>query len=297
LKDVFRSALQANGSMRIYHALEIAAGHLRHAGVDSSNWDAAILLRHVLRTDRASLIARYREMLPPEVESRYFGLVAARAKRRPLQHLTGTQSFWRHEFIVTPDALIPRPETELAVQAALDLLHDVDSPNIVDVGTGSGCIALSLACERPDAMIHATDISSAALVVARANAARLGCENRVRLHAGDLLSPLSGLGEEYDLVVSNPPYIDPRDIDGLSPEVRDYEPRVALFPPDNCYSVYRRLVPEAKRFLRRNGWLVLEIGHAMEGGVRDICSTSGFVTERILHDLRRTPRVVVARNT
>ncbi|MBN2370022.1 MAG: peptide chain release factor N(5)-glutamine methyltransferase [Vicinamibacteria bacterium] len=281
--------------MQIFEALDLAERRLRRAGVDSPDWDAEILLRHVLNADRAGLIANERELLSSDVESRYFELVAARAERRPLQHLTGTQFFWRHEFVVTPDALIPRPETELAVQAALDLLHDVDAPCIVDVGTGTGCIALSLACERLDATIHAIDISPAALAVALTNASRLDCKDRVRLHTGDLLAPLAGSNAEFDLVVSNPPYVDSSEIDELQPEVRNHDPRLALLPPHDRYSIYRRLVPEARTVLKRNGWLVLEIGHAMEDDVRDICSTAGLTTERILLDLQKKPRIVLAR--
>lgn len=218
-----------------------------------------------------------------------------RARRRPLQHLTGTQSFWRHELRVTPDVLIPRPETELLVEAAIGVLSHATRPLTVDVGTGSGCIALSLAAELPEACIHATDISRAALAVAEENADRLGLAGRVRFHAGDLLEPLIRLAGRFLLVVSNPPYVDPSEAASLAPEVRDHEPHIALFAPEQRYSVYRRLAPQARRMLVPRGWLLLEIGQGMSDEVSRICTQEGFEVERVIPDLQAIPRVVVAR--
>src|SRR6185503_1752815 len=149
----------------VAEALRLGAERLARAGVADPLWDAERLLWHVLASDRAALVAGSREPIPREAESRYRELVEQRAARRPLQHLVGLQAFWRHEFLVTPDVLIPRPETELVVEAALEGVRSLDRPVIVDVGTGSGCIALSLAAERPQATVHATDISEAALLV------------------------------------------------------------------------------------------------------------------------------------
>src|SRR5438552_6870599 len=177
-------------SLTVSALLDEAAAPLSAAGIATARLDAELLLRHVLGWDRASLIAREGEAVPPAAAALFRSAIGERARRRPLQHLTGVQAFWRHEFLVTPDTLIPRPDTEILVEAALGLLKDAVRPLIVDVGTGSGCIALSLAAARPDAEVHAVDVSRAALDVARGNATRLRLAGRVAFHEGDLLSPI-----------------------------------------------------------------------------------------------------------
>ncbi|HEX6736895.1 MAG TPA: peptide chain release factor N(5)-glutamine methyltransferase, partial [Vicinamibacteria bacterium] len=213
----------------------------------------------------------------------------------PLQHLTGVQHFWRHAFAVSPTVLIPRPETELLVEAGRRLLDGRRAPLAVDVGTGSGCIVLSLAAERPDGVYHATEVSAAALAVARENARRLGFEDRVRFHEGDLLEPVAALAGQIDLVVSNPPYVDAAELPHLEPEVRDHEPRLALVPPGDRYSVYRRLVPQAAAGLRAGGALVLEVGQGMAEEVAGLCGAAGLLTDAPLADLAGIPRAVIAR--
>ena len=283
--------------MTIDEAIERAAEKLRTAGVSTPELDAELLLRHVLGFDRARIIAEGRFPLSVEAEKRFATLVDGRTRRRPLQHLVGTQAFWKHEFLVTPDVLIPRPETELVVEESLRLLAGHDRPVVVDVGTGSGCIALSLAAERPDAEMHAIDRSPAALAVARANADRLGLSARVAFHEGDLLAPLGRAAAHLDLIVSNPPYADPAGRQGLAPEVRDHEPPMALFPPDDAYSIYRRLAPEAFAALRPGGGLVLEIGLGMDREVTAIVAAAGFTVDAIKPDLQGIPRTVVARRS
>jgi release factor glutamine methyltransferase len=233
--------------------------------------------------------------IEPEAALRFRTLTEARATRRPLQHLTGTQAFWRHDFLVSADVLIPRPETELLVEAGLAALRDASRPTIVDVGTGSGCIALSLAAERPDAVVHAVDLSPRALTVAQENARRFGLVDRVRFHEGDLLAPLRSLAGVVDLVVANPPYVDSGEADSLAPEVRENEPALALFAPDDRYSVYRRLAPEAAAGLRPGGTLLLEVGFGMANEVRGICESAGLTVTRVLDDLQGIPRAIVAR--
>ena len=281
--------------MTVSAALERSAARLAQAGIADAALDAELLLRHVTGWDRATLLASPAVELLAEPETRLQKLVEERARRRPLQHLTGAQSFWRHELHVTPDVLIPRPETELLVEAAFEVLGGAARPLAVDVGTGSGCIALSLAAELPAACIHATDISRAALAVAERNAARLGLAERVRFHAGDLLEPLMHLAGRFHLVVSNPPYIDPSEAASLAPEVRDHEPHVALFPPGHRYSIYCRLVPQARQAVGPGGRLLLEVGQGMSDEVSRICSQAGFEVERVIPDLQAIPRVVVAR--
>lgn len=269
-----------------------ASRSLAAAGIDSADLDAELLLRFVLGWDRARLVASALEPVPADAEARFEALVAERAKRRPLQHLTGTQAFWRHEFLVTPAVLIPRPETELIVEESLRRLRGAHRPVVVDVGTGSGCIALSLAAELTDAEVHAIDVSPAALAVARENARHLGLAERVSFHEGDLLAPIADEEGRFDLVACNPPYVDPSD--ALPPEVRDHDPAVALFPPGDTLSIYARLAPQALRSLRSGGWLVVEVGHGQSQSVAAVLSRAGFTVDSVLADLQGMPRTVVA---
>ena len=281
--------------MTIDEVLRESGQRLASAGVPNAAWDAELLLRHVLGWERAHLLAHMDDPLSPDAQRRYRELAAAREQRTPLQYLTRRQAFWRREFEVSPDVLIPRSETELLVEAALARVADVTAPLVVDVGTGSGCIALSIACDRSDAQVHATDISSAALAVAQRNAERLGCAQRVFLHQGDLLAPVEQLAGAVDAVVSNPPYVARGDADALAPEVRDHEPSLALFPDGAVDSLYRRLIPAAWQLLRSEGWLLLEVGLGMAEGVARLCVDAGFVADTPLTDLSGTARVVSAR--
>jgi release factor glutamine methyltransferase len=270
-----------------------AAATLAAAGVASPEWDAERLLRYVLGWDRAALFASPEHVVPESEEERFRALVRRRASREPLQYILGRQAFWKHEFLVTRAVLIPRPETELLVETALELIRGVEKPVVVDVGTGSGCIALSIAAERPDAVVHGTDISGPALEVASENARRLGLEGSVSFHRGDLLEPLSGL--EVHLVVSNPPYVDHAGRDAPVPEVRDHEPEAALFPPGDALFVYRRLVPSATLLLRAGGALAVEISPLIPEDVARLFAQAGFPEPSVRPDLAGLPRVVFGR--
>lgn len=280
--------------MTIDEALARSALTLRTAGVPTPEMDAELLLRHVLRFDRARLLTEGRKALPDDAATRFLALVDERASRRPLQHLVGTQAFWKLDFLVSRDVLIPRPETEILVEEALRFLSGRDHPLVVDVGTGTGCVVLSLAAERPDAELHAVDLSPAALAVATANAERLALRPRVAFHLGDLLAPVQALRGRVDLVVSNPPYVDPADRESLAPEVRDHEPALALFPPGEAYLAYRRLAPEAYALVRPGGGLILEVGQGMDLEVATIVEGAGFRVEAVRADLQGIPRTVVA---
>ena len=275
-------------------ALRLASQRLGVAGIPDAKWDAELLLRHVLQWDRAALLSRDATDLTAEQEARFFALVAEREGRRPLQHLAGTQAFYGLDFVVTPDVLIPRPETELLVETALELLSGHAAPVIVDVGTGTGCIALTLAAEIPSAEVHGGDISHAALDVCRDNARRLGVESRVHLYQGDLLAPVEFLAGSVHLVVSNPPYVHPSDLPALAPEVRDHEPRRALLPLPDAPELYRRLARGARGVLRPGGGLLVEIGQGMADQVTTICESAGLRVQRVIPDLNGIPRVVVA---
>jgi release factor glutamine methyltransferase len=274
--------------------LEETASALAAAGVDAPGWDAERLLRHVLDWDRATFFANPDRRVTPSEEERFRLLLARRASREPLQYILGTQAFWKHEFLVTPAVLIPRPETELLVETSLGLLKDVEHPLVVDVGTGSGCIALSLAFERPDAEIHATDISEPALAVARENARRLGLEGRVAFHHGDLLEPVTHLAGRIDLVVSNPPYVNSSERETLAPEVRDHEPEAALFTPDAA-AYPTRLAGVAREALHPGGYLLVEIGAGLHAAVIEALLAAGLRRATEHRDLRDIVRVIVAR--
>jgi len=281
---------------KVADALRDATRALKAAGVRDPELDAELLLRHVLGWDRARLLAYPETPLEGAAHDRYLALVAERASRRPIQHLLGTAHFWRHEFLVTPDVLIPRPETELLVETSLELLKGVERPVVVDVGAGSGCIALSLAAERPDAFVHATDISEEALAVARENTRRLGLADRVTFHLGDLLAPVAHLAGRIDLVVSNPPYVDASEVEGLEPEVRDHDPRLALVPPSgDRYATYRQLAPQAAVAIRPAGWLLLEMGAGMAPELVRLLVAAGLEPAPPAADLAAVPRVLSAR--
>ena len=235
------------------------------------------------------------ETVPRAAAELYAQAIEQRSLRRPLQHLTGVQAFWRHEFLVTPDVLIPRPETEFLVESALRRLAGVTAPVIVDVGTGSGCIALSLAAERPDAAVHATDISPAALAVARTNAGRLGLQDRVRFHEGDLLEPALPLAATVDLLASNPPYVPLEEWKRLEPEVRDHEPRGALVPEGGVAPFYARLFAGTLDVLRDGGWAVVEMGAGQAAELSTVALAAGLEVVEIVRDLQGIPRVLVAR--
>jgi release factor glutamine methyltransferase len=281
--------------MTVAEALRLATRRLADAGVAEPVLDAELLLRHVMAWDRAALLARGAALLSSDQAKRFLALVGEREARRPVQHLTGTQAFWGRDFLVTPDVLIPRPETEILVEVAMELLSGLAAPVVVDVGTGSGCIALTIAAERPDVEVHGVDISHAALEVARTNARRLGLESRVLLFRGDLLSPVAHLAGSVHLVVSNPPYVHPADLPALAPEVRDHEPRLALVPTPDASDLYRRLAAGTRRLLRAEGALAVEIGLGMADEVSAITESEGFRVERAVPDLQGIPRVLVAR--
>ncbi len=256
-----------------------------------------------LGCDRAYLFAHPERELTGEEESRYQGALAERARGVPAQYITGHQEFWGMDLLVTPAVLIPRPETELAVETTLDLLkldlglgssatqeRPRGKTRIVDVGTGSGCIALALAKEMPETEIHATDISLASLEIARANAARHQLHKRIQFHHTDLLD---GLNPPFDIVISNPPYVGESEEEQVQLEVRKFEPRSAVFGGPTGTEIVQRLLPQAWRLLRPGGWLVMEISGTIANAVRDLLHDWRDV--QFLNDLQAIPRVTRAR--
>lgn len=279
--------------MKLGDALRNAIARLERDEVGSPRLNAETLLMWVLGCDRAYLHAHPERELTFDEAARYEAAIAERVAGKPSQYITGHQEFWGLDLIVSPAVLIPRPETEHLVELAVELAGERVAPlRVVDVGTGSGCIALALATELSNADVLALDISGDALEIARANAARLRLDSRVRFAQSDLLEAARGEAP-FDLVVSNPPYVGLNEADKVQKQVREYEPRIAVFAGDEGLAIYRRLVPQAQEALRPGGWLVMEIGYSIEQPVRELVQSWGEV--RVRPDLQGIPRVVAAR--
>jgi len=284
--------------VQLRQALNAAVEFLTAARVPSPRMNAELLIMFALDCDRAYLYAHPERELTAEDLARCDEALARRATGVPAQYITGHQEFWGLDFIVSPAVLIPRPETEHVVEAVLELakadgrgrpsLHQL---RIVDVGTGSGAIALALAKELPTAEIHATDISPAALEVARANAARHELTSRIEFHGTDLLSGLPTAS--FDIVVSNPPYVGESEEDSVQLEVRKFEPRNAVFAGPTGVEVIERMIPQARGALAPGGWLVFEISGTIADRVRSLLLSWDEV--EIRNDLQGIARVAIAR--
>jgi release factor glutamine methyltransferase len=266
---------------------------LEAADVGSPRMNAEVLLMFVLGADRAYLYAHPERELTHEEEARYNAVLAQRATGMPSQYITGHQEFWGLDFVLSPAVLIPRPETEHLVEAVLELARDVPCPKLVDVGTGSGCVALALAHELVDAEIYAVDLSADGLEIAHANAARLQLE-RVRFVTSDVLGALPDV-HDFDFVVSNPPYVGFGEADKVQRSVFEFEPRIAVFAGENGLDVIRPLIDQAHEALKPGGWLALEIGYSMRDAVVNLLSRTMWDDIRVVPDLQGIPRVVVAR--
>jgi len=258
--------------------------------------NAELLLMFTLECDRAYLHAHPERQLSADEQARYIQALVQREHGMPAQYITGHQEFWGMDLIVTPAVLIPRQETEHVIETVLARVGRAPSRSdlrIVDVGTGSGCIALALSKELPSAQIDATDISPAALEIARANAARHQLEKRIHFHQTDLLQGLDR--GSFDFVVSNPPYVGESEADQVQLEVRKHEPRNAVFAGETGLEVIERLIPQAGESLKPGGWLVMEISGTIAERVRGLLA--GWNDVRITKDLQGIPRVASARIT
>jgi release factor glutamine methyltransferase len=292
-------------SRTLHDRLREAQARLYTAGIAEQDApiDAELLARHALGWTREQMITRRRDPLPASeaaFAAHYDALIARRAEREPVAYIIGHREFWGLEFEVTRDVLIPRPETELIVEEALALDRGGvaegglgDSPVIVDVGTGSGCLAVALAHELPRARVIAIDVSTVALHVAKRNADRHGVNQRITWHAGSLLEPID---RAVDLIVSNPPYVPLGDAETLPPDVRDYEPAVALFSGGDGLATIRALVKQAAERVRKDGWLIFEFGYGQAPAIREIiAAASAWHLEKLREDLQGLPRTAVLR--
>jgi release factor glutamine methyltransferase len=288
------------GAQDVRGALGAAIRRLESGGVDSAPLAAELLLMHVLGRDRAFLYAHAEYTLNSDEAARFAGLIEQRAAGTPVQHLTGRQEFWGLEFEVNSSVLIPRPETEHMVEVALARLgaRRGDALNVADVGTGSGCLAVALARELPQAQILATDISPATLEVARRNAARHGVASRIEFCRANFLRTYlvdsRPVKRCFDLIVSNPPYIGLDDAASLPREVREHEPHEALFAGPDGNEAYPRLVAQAETSLRGGGWLVVELGHQSAPRVAPLLETPTWAHSEIERDLAGIDRVLSA---
>ncbi len=285
--------------MQLRAALQAGLKTLLEHQVPSAQLSSELLLMHVIGEDRGYLHTHPEIELPNQTTERYFQLVAERTTGKPTQYITGHQEFWGLDFEVTPDVLIPRPETEHVVEAVIELAGRQGRArdtrlSIVDVGTGSGCIALALASEFPRAVVFGADISRPALVVGSRNAVRLGMPERVKFLESDLLARFLDGDFALDFVVSNPPYVGREELDMVQREVREFEPRVAWGGLERGDEVYRRLFPQAHSVLKPGGYLVVEIGYNMRDRVLPLLET-GWTEIEVRPDLRGIPRVVTAR--
>ncbi len=287
-------------------ALRHAIESLRAAKVPSHTLAAELLLMHALGRDRTWIYSHPEDALDPSALERLTKYVSRRASGEPTQYITGKQEFWGLEFEVTPAVLIPRPETEHVVEVALERLGPrgikidmatgapSDPLRIVDVGTGSGCLAVALAYELPHASVVATDISAASLEVARRNATRHSLENRVSFVQADLLASIQE-SNSFDVIVSNPPYIGRDEASQLPREVREHEPERALFGGATGIEMYARLIDQSACLLHRGGILVLELGHNSADHVRGLLyGQPAWVNVSITNDLAGIPRVIAA---
>ena len=266
---------------------------LSEAGVPEARREAMSLVGYVICRDRTLLVAHPETLLSASDVVRLRELVGRRARGEPLQYITGHQEFYGLDFEVTPDVLIPRPETELLVETALELLGEEKKPQLIcDIGTGSGCIPIALLHERPVMRCVGLDISLSALKVAARNAERLGVRQRLALVASDCFDAIDEAGARFTMIVSNPPYVAEGALKGLQREVRDYEPRVALTPGSDGLRVIRRLLSDSPPFLERGGHLLMEIGFDQNETVRQLIDKGVWQLLDVHKDLQEIPRTV-----
>ncbi len=277
--------------MTIGETLRSAAGRLELHRVSNARLTAEVLLAHILSVEREYLYSHDNRALTDEESQAVEDCLYDRISGVPLQYIVGRQEFYGRYFRVTPDVLIPRPETEYIVESVMENVQHAPGRRVLDVGTGSGCIAVTLSLEIPEAEVFASDISEPALRVASENAAALGA--RVGFVCMDVLDAASGT---FDFIVSNPPYVRPDEVNWLQREVRDHEPRVALFSPRDEPVIYQRLVSGAQERLRPGGYLVMEIGIAMEDRVLCLFG-AGWEKLPTKTDLQGIPRTVIARKS
>lgn len=282
--------------------LTVTADYLKKKEIDNPRLCAEILLAYQLKTKRIKLYLDFDQPLSEKDISEYRILIQRRLKREPVQYITGVQEFWSREFNVGPQVLIPRPETETLVEQAISVLREMrdsgktDDLSVLDVGTGSGVIAVSIAGEIPEADIWASDVSAEILETAKANARKHGLDAGIRFIESDLFSALNNSSQLFNIIVSNPPYIPREDYNDLPPEVGQYEPRTALDGGDGGLFFIKKIILEAKDFLKSGGWLLMEMAPSQTAKAMNLAAQTGFYGEqKVIKDYSHRDRVVMAR--
>lgn len=282
--------------MTVLEVIQKSAEFLARKGVDSPRLQTELLLAHVLRLPRMKLYLDFNRQITNAEADALRELVKRRGQREPLQHILGSTSFCGLEISVNRHVLVPRPETELLAEAGWEFLSTIhpQPSTALDLGTGSGCIAVALAVNCPDARVVATDVSPEALEVAKQNAARHGVSERVEFRCEDGFAALLA-GTRFDLIVSNPPYIPSGEIESLQPEVRDFDPRLALDGGLDGLDSYRFIAGQAATFLTPSGKLMLELGDGQAEAARKIFEMQKWIVEAVKPDYTQRPRILVAR--
>lgn len=286
------------GSQSLRQALQSGVQCLSRAGIDTARLDAEVLLGHVLAMTREQLVSMSDMPMTDDQTQRYEATLRRRLEREPVAYITGHQEFWSLDFHVTPDVLIPRPETENLVEVALSvaagMIHAAPM-KILEIGTGSGAVAISLAKELASAELWATDVSTAAIAIARGNATRNGMSGKIKFLYGDLFAPIEAEAGEFTLIVANPPYVRGEEIAGLAPEVSHWEPREALDGGVDGLDFYRWIAARASSYLALRGAVALEIGSDMGEAVAKMFDANGrYESAKIFQDYAGRDRVVVA---
>ena len=291
-----RAAVEPQRVWTIGSILQWTTRFFTEKGIESPRIDAEVLLGHVLKKERIYLYVHFEEPLQLEELAAYREAIKQRVSRVPVAYIIGTREFMGLPFKVTEDTLVPRPDTEILVQAAIDRLKAVERPvRFADIGTGTGAICLSVLKYVPEATADTVDISEAARKVAEENAASLELTERITFYTGDLLHPLAGNIGSYDAILSNPPYIPDADIETLAPEVRCKEPRTALAGGPDGLAFYRRLIADSPTLLKEDGFLAVEVGIHQEKAVAKMAEENGaFARTEIIKDYGGIERVVVA---
>ena len=278
--------------MNVAEALKSGTEILAASNIPEAAREASSLLQFVVGRDRTFFVAHPEYELSSDVETEFRAAVARRASHEPFQYIVGKQEFFGLDFAVTPDVLIPRPETEMLIERALEILAEMPSPTFLDIGTGSGCIAVSILANCSEARAVAVDVSQAALDVARRNASVHDVIERLELLVSDVFDNVRQ--QQFDLIVSNPPYVPAADLSGLQPEVRDHEPHLALSDGSTGVSIIERIIAGAPRHLTPGGSLLMEIGFSQASAVEAMFDSGVWQSVRIEPDLQGIPRMVVA---
>jgi release factor glutamine methyltransferase len=280
----------------VLEVIQRSTDFLQQKGVDSPRLQIELILGHVLGVPRLKLYLNFDRALTEAELGRVREMVKRRGDREPLQHIVGSTSFCGLEIKCSRDALVPRPETELLAERAWQFLESVQQQDAtaLDVGTGTGCIAIAMAVHAPKAKVHAIDLSSAALALARANAAHHGVSERITFREGDAFAAVPP-GAKFDLIVSNPPYLATEEIDSLEPEVRSFDPMLALDGGADGMVVHRQIAREAAKFLKPHGRLMLEFADGQAGNVKKLFTAEKWIVEEIIADYSSRPRILIAR--